>query len=75
VLLRVGAGLTAAGLFVALFSYEDPTVGFAVTALGVACLLASIVTYFRSAAVERERRFSGSGPADPPPSPHTPSEP
>jgi hypothetical protein len=63
VLLRIGVGLTAAGLFIALFSYQDPTFGFVVLAVGVACLLASLVTYFREAAVERDRLRG-----DPPPS-------
>lgn len=47
-LLRVGAGLTAFGLFVTLFSYPDTTFGLVVTAGGVACLLASVVTYLQS---------------------------
>ena len=66
-LLRIGVGVTAAGLFVALFSYQDPTFGFVLLAVGVACLLASVVTYFREAAVERERLRGG-----PPPSRRTP---
>jgi hypothetical protein len=63
VLLRVGVGLTVGGLFVALFSYTDPTVGFVVLAGGVACLLASLVTWFRTAAAERARLRGGPPPS------------
>ncbi|MHA3702078.1 hypothetical protein ACXR2U_07815 [Jatrophihabitans sp. YIM 134969] len=63
VLLRFGVGFTVAGLFIALFSYQDPTFGFVVLAVGVACLLASVVTYFRESAAERERLRGGRPPS------------
>ena len=55
-LLRIGAGVAAFGLFVALFSFEDPTFGLVVFGIGVAFLFAALVTYLQSAVVERGRR-------------------
>lgn len=51
-LLRIGTGAAVFGLFVMLFSFEDPTFGLVVFGVGVACLLASIVFYLQ----DRPRR-------------------